>query len=214
MTVTALPSGIRAIPSWRGRVGALPRSSRRILVAAGLLLLVFALVAPGIPVKAYRRYPTTSGVFSPPVDTQYVERACIVHVVSQVQQGDYYVECPWTEHALFYWSPIVALAGILMSSVAVAADIDRWTRRLSTVLEAAVGIEGMIIAFGTLLASYVLASIPGLLGYPIGFFAVLHSMRRMGARGSALVSAAVVILFVSGIVFFLMLVASIGMSEY
>jgi len=159
--------------------------------------LVFALVAPAIPVKAYRRYPTISGVFSHPVDAQYVERGCIIHTVSEVQQGDYYLECPWMEHALFYWSPILALAGILLSSLGARADTDRWTRRSSTVLEAVVGVEGMLIAFGTLLAPWMISSIPGLRGYPIGFFAVLHSMRR-GAGGSELLSAAAVILCVSG----------------
>ena len=183
------------------------------MLLAGLLLLAFALLAPGIPVKAYRRYPTIGGFFQPPVGLDYVERGCIVHVVNQVQQGDYYVECPWTEHALFYWSPTLALAGILLSSLAEVADIGRRTRLWSAMLEAAVGIEAMIIAFVTLLAPWLPGSIPGLLGYPIGFFAVIHSMRRMGARGSALVSAAVVILFVSGIVFFFMLAWTMGASE-
>ena len=143
-----------------------------------------------------------------------MERGCIVHVVNQVQQGDYYVECPWTEHALFYWSPTLALAGILLSSLAEVADIGQRTRLWSAMLEAAVGIEAMIIAFVTLLAPWLPGSIPGLLDYPIGFFAVLHSMRRRGAGGSALLSAAASMLLISGVVFFFMLAWSMTISEY
>lgn len=211
----ALFSGIQTIASGKPRISAFSWPSRRTLVAAGLLLLVFALIAPGIPMTVYRRYPTISGFFSPPVDPVYLERGCIVHVVNQIMEGDYYLECPSTEHPLFYWNPIIALPGILTFSLGSRRfHIDPWTRRLSVLLEALVGFEGIVIAFGTLLGPWIFEAIPGLLGYPIGFFAVLHSMRRAGAGALAQISVASLILLVSGIVFFLMLIASIGMSEY
>ena len=175
---------------------------------------MFAVAAPGIPIKVYRRYPTISGAFGPPVDPVYIERGCVVHVVSLVVEGDYYLECPIIDYPLLYWSPVIALVGILAFSLGSGLQIGRWTRRLSLLLEGLAGLEGILVAFWTLLGPWRFEAIPGLLGYPIGLFAILHSMRRTGAGASQLAMTAMIILFISGAVFFLMLIASIGMSEY
>lgn len=204
----------RGAIAWKARRRTYAWSYRRALLPLALLLLAFALIAPGIPVKTYRRYPTISGVFLPPVDPDYVERRCIVHVVSEIVEGDYYLECPSMDHPLFHWSPILALGGILTISRARSVQIGRWMRWLLTTVEGLAGLEGMAIAFATLLGPIMYEAIPGVLGYPIGFFAVLHSMRRSGAGSLALMSVASLILLVSGVMFFLMLIASIGMSEY
>ena len=54
----------------------------------------------------------------------------------------------------------------------------------------------------------------GLLGYPIGFLLILEGMRRSKASLADIASTAVMIILVSGIVFYFMLVASVGLSEY
>jgi len=54
----------------------------------------------------------------------------------------------------------------------------------------------------------------GLLGYPIGLLLILDGMRRSKASLAEIASAAVMIILVSGIVFYFMLVASVGVSEY
>jgi len=164
--------------------------------------------------KVYRRYPTISGAFGPPVDPVYIQRGCVVHVVDLVVEGDYYLECPIIEYPFVYWSPIIALVGILTFSLGSRLQIGRWTRRLFVLLEGLAGFEGMLVAFLTLVGPWRFEAILGLLGYPIGLFAILHSMRRTGAGASLLAMTAMMILFISGAVFFLMLIASIGMSEY
>jgi len=212
--MTSASVSLRTVASSKAGIRALRSSSRRVLVVAGLLLLMFAVAAPGIPIKVYRRYPTISGAFGPPVDPVYIERGCVVHVVSLVVEGDYYLECPIIDYPLLYWSPVIALVGILAFSLGSGLQIGRWTRRLSLLLEGLAGLEGILVAFWTLLGPWRFEAIPGLLGYPIGLFAILHSMRRTGAGASQLAMTAMIILFISGAVFFLMLIASIGMSEY
>lgn len=64
-------------------------------------------------------------------------------------------------------------------------------------VEALVGFEGILVAFGMFLGSWRFEAILGFLGYPIGLFAIIHSMHRMGTRPSLLAMTAIIILFVS-----------------
>ena len=54
----------------------------------------------------------------------------------------------------------------------------------------------------------------GLLGYPIGLLLILEGMRRSKVSLAEVAFTAVMIILVSGIVFYFMLVASVGVSEY
>jgi len=72
----------------------------------------------------------------------------------------------------------------------------------------------MIAAFLSLLQRPEFETYVGLLGYPIGFLLILEGMRRSKASLADIASTAVMIILVSGIVFYFMLVASVGLSEY
>jgi hypothetical protein len=215
--LTAVTLGIRTAASWKARIRAVPWSSRGILVVAGLLFLLVALVAPVVPVKAYYRLPSDGGVFEPPVDLDWVGRhECIVHVVNQTIRGDYYLECPYTNHRLLFWSPVIALSGVLFVSVGI-----RTTRgkpllpmpNFAAAVEVLTGAEAMIAAFFSLFMRPEFETYVGLLGYPIGFLLVLDGLRRRKASHGEIVSAAVIILLISG-VFFFALIGAMAMSEY
>jgi hypothetical protein len=131
-------------------IRAVPWSSQRILIIAGLLLLLVALVAPGIPAKAYYRLPSDGGVFEPPVDLDWAGRhECIVHVMNQMTRGDYYLECPYANHRLLFWSPIIALSGVLLLSVAIRGTQGKplVVSRFDPTVQILAGVEGMIVTF-------------------------------------------------------------------
>lgn len=215
---TAAALVIRIAASWKARIRALPWSSPHILVVAGLLLLLVALVAPVVPVKAYYRLRRDGGVFEPPVDLDWVGRhECIVHVVDQVIEGDYYLQCPYTNHRLLFWSPIVALSGVLLFSAGIRVTRGKLFDRMSEfgpMVEALTGVEGMIVAFVSLFQRPEVETYVGLLGYPIGFLLVLDGLRRSKGSVAGIVSAAVMILLISAVIFFFALVAGMAISEY
>jgi hypothetical protein len=133
------------------------------------------------------------------------------------QAGDYYVQCPYTAHPLLSWSPIIALGGIVVSSSGMKWGSYTKASRLKALtwgLEFLVGIEGMYIAFISLSGQAVFESYVGLLGYPLGFFFVLDSLRRQRAGRAAMVIATITILIVSAIFLFFALMFAVMMSEY
>jgi len=182
------------------------------------LLLLVALVAPVVPVKAYYRLPSDGGVFEPPVDLDWAGRhECIVHMVNQAISGDYYLECPYSNHRLLFWSPIIALSGVLLVSVGIRMTRGRplvLVTKFAPAVEALTGVEAMIAAFFSLFMRPEFESFLGLLGYPIGFLLVLDGLRRSKASRGEIVSAAVMILLISGVFFFFALIVAMGMSEY
>lgn len=213
-TISTIPT----VTSWRARIGAVPWSSGRILVVAGFLLLLVALVAPGIPAKAYYRLPSDSGVFEPPVDLDWAGRhECIVHVVNQTIKGDHYLQCPYTNHRLLFWSPIIALSGVSLVSVGIRATRGKLLvlmPKFAAAVEVLTGAEAMIAAFFSLFMRPEFETYVGLLGYPIGFLLVLDGLRRSKVSLGGIVSAAVMILLISGVFFFFALIGAMAMSEY
>jgi hypothetical protein len=180
--------------------------------------MAFALLAPVVPAGAYYRLPSDGGVFEPPVDMDWAGRhECIVHVVNQMTRGDYYLECPYTSHRLLFWSPIVALSGVVLLSVGIRTDQRKplsFVPKFAPTVELLTGVEGMMVAFISLFQRPEFETFVGLLGYPIGLLLVLDGLRRSKVSLAGIVSIAVMILLISGVVFYFMLVASAGLSEY
>ena len=76
------------------------------------------------------------------------------------------------------------------------------------------GAEGMVVGFLSLLQRPEFETYVGLLGYPVGFLLVLDVMRRSKVSLAGIAFTAVMIIPVSAIVFYLIPVASVGLSEY
>jgi len=72
----------------------------------------------------------------------------------------------------------------------------------------------MIVAFLSLFQRPEFETYVGLLGYPIGLLLILEGMRRSKVSLAEVAFTAVMIILVSGIVFYFMLVAGAGLSEY
>jgi len=187
---------------------------RRLALVVGLSLLLFALIAPAVPARAYYRIPTISGAFWPPVHQEYLSRGCIVHVVNE--QGHYYVECPYTDHPLFSWSPILAVVGVAVLSPVFAGQEKRvsWPFRFVWILEILAGFEGMWIAFISLSGRLELRTYIGLLGWPIGFTLFLDGLRRNRVPKWAIVLAGLLVFLVSGWLYVMMALVAGMLSEY
>jgi len=156
--------------------------------------MAFALVAPFVPLKAYYRLPTSSGLFEPPVDVDWVGRhECIVRVVDQAMKGDYYLECPYTNSRLLFWSPIIALGVVLLFSVGI-----RMTRgkplvpvpEFAPAVEVLTGIMAVMVAFVSLFERPEFEPFLCLWGCPIGFLPVLDGpiRSRLSKPSQSLVS--------------------------
>ena len=131
--------------------------------------------------------------------------------------GDYYLECPYANHRLLFWSPIVALSGVLLLSVGIHTTQGKpfvVVPKFAPTVEVLAGVEGMIVAFVSLFQRPEFEAYVGLLGYPIGFLLVLDGLIRSKSSVAGIASAAVMILLISGVFLFFALAAGMAMSEY
>jgi hypothetical protein len=170
------------------------------------------MVAPAIHTIAYQRIPY-SGYFRQPV-IDYRGGVCNVHKVNQA--GDYYFLCPYTAYPLFPWSPLIALVGLLIGWIGVRGSSPMsvpFLGRFTWGLEILAGIEGIYISWVSLLGQAVFESYIGLLGYPLGFLFVLDGLRRPKAGRAVIALTAIAILVLSGILFFLVSIAAMMMSD-